>query len=157
MVADMTDELFRVADFAAELRAEIRNERLQKPLTAIHTACDEIKRAWSGSNIGYHATVYYAGLRPKPSEVQFSAEWGLMDRWPTHQPNAGWQMMDHQTVLNQIQERSGRPDLTALARDLEFIREKFFGLQEESKSILTAILADTKDTFLSHKSLGSRG
>ena len=52
-----------------------------------------------------------------------------MDRWPTHQPNAGWQMI---VVLIQIPERSGRPDLTALARDLGVTREKFFGGQEKS-------------------------
>ena len=46
---------------------------------AIGRECERAKRGWSGSNLGYHATVYYENLEPKPSG--FSSEWGLMDAY----------------------------------------------------------------------------
>jgi predicted transcriptional regulator len=72
---DLTDELFQIADAASQARDRIRDKALQEPLAAIRKSCEEIKRAWSGSNIGYHATVYYSGLQPKPANVEFSPEW----------------------------------------------------------------------------------
>jgi hypothetical protein len=49
-------------------------------LAAIRKSADDAKRAWSGSNIGYQASVYFADLQPASPEAQFSSEWGLMDR-----------------------------------------------------------------------------
>jgi hypothetical protein len=58
-VITIAEELFKVADATAEALAYARADDLQKPLAGIRTACDEAKRAWSGSNLGYHANVYW--------------------------------------------------------------------------------------------------
>ena len=137
----ITDELFEVAGEADETLAHIRDENLQKPLLAIHKVCEEAQRAWSGSNIGYHATVYFEGIRPKPPEAQFSDEWGMMDRWPTHQPHPGWRVMDHQAVFDELLERPGNAA----------IREKFSSLKERAISLLTAAIAERPDTFVDRK------
>jgi hypothetical protein len=129
--ADMTitDELFQIADDAAEALNRIRDESLRKPLTAIRKVCEEAKRAWSGSNIGYHATVYFDGIRPKPPEAQFSGEWGMMDRWPTHQPHPGWCIMDCQAVIDELLTRAGKPDLEAIGETLAPIQGTFSSLK----------------------------
>jgi len=145
------NELLQVADAAAEARTRIQDERIQKPLKALETVCDEIKRAWSGSNIGYHATVYYEGLNPAPPGVQFSPEWGLMNRLASHRPHPGWQTMDFQTVLNEIFTRAGNPDKPSLAAELRPLRETFEGLQETAISILTVALSQRSDPFLERK------
>jgi hypothetical protein len=41
-------------------------------------ACQEVGQAWSGSFIGYQATVYMRGLRPVRPGEYFSTEWGPM-------------------------------------------------------------------------------
>jgi hypothetical protein len=49
-------------------------------IKSLHDVCEDVKRAWSVSNLGYHATAYYVGLTPPPPGVQFSREWGLKDK-----------------------------------------------------------------------------
>jgi hypothetical protein len=145
------DELFQVADAAAEARSRICDRSLQKPLTAIRNSCDEAKRAWSGSDIGYHATVYFEGLQPKPADAEFSPEWGLMDRWPTHQPHPGWRNWDRQTVISQILARAGDPDVGAIEQALIPLREAFSDLKEQAISLLTAALSTKQDPFIDRK------
>lgn len=147
----IAQDLFGVADAADEARALISGDDIQTPLSAIRRVVEEARRAWSGSNIGYHATVYYAGLEPKPPEAQFSPEWGLMDRWPTHQPHPGWRVMDYQTVVDELLARAGRPDINAIAKNLEPIQETFSSLKERAISLLTGALAETSDSFLDRK------
>jgi hypothetical protein len=145
------DELLQVADAAAHARVQIQNDRIQQPLKALKEVCDEVKRAWSGSNLGYHALVYYAGLKPPPPGIHFSPEWGLMDQWPTHQPAPGWQTMDYQVVLDEIFSRAGCSDKDSIATELASLRRTFEELKENAKSALNVVLKDTDDMFLRQK------
>jgi hypothetical protein len=98
----ITNDLFEVAGEADEALARIRDVSLQNPLLAIRKACEEAERAWSGSNIGYHSTVYFEGIRPKPPDAQFSREWGIIDGWQTQQSHPGWRIMDRQAVIDEL-------------------------------------------------------
>jgi hypothetical protein len=75
---DIVDDLVRIArrcERAYRVFAEGEVTNLSKRLSS---ACDEVGISWSGSNLGYHASVYLAGFRrPWPGEV-FDKEWGLM-------------------------------------------------------------------------------
>ena len=102
-----TQELFQLADTAAAAQTRWQEHPCREPLRVLRQICDEVGRAWSGSNIAYHATVYYSGLKPKPPYVQFSAEWGLMDCWPTHQPDPGWEVMDYKDVNDYVVSQVG--------------------------------------------------
>jgi hypothetical protein len=122
----IAEELFQVADAAAEVLAYARADDLQKPLVAIRKACDEAKRAWSGSNLGYHANVYWEGLQPKPPEVQFSPEWGLIRRLGVRESAPwAWCTMDREEVINAIISRASSPDIDSIDSTLAFVREKF--------------------------------
>jgi len=141
-----------VASGAEELLQRIREKSLHESIEALKTACDEAKQAWSGSNLGYHATVYYAGLQPKPPSVEFSSEWGLMDRWPTHQPNPGWRTMDGKEVEAAILRTAGIDDLKKLDDAISQLRREFFTLQATATSILSALVADKdKDAYLRNR------
>ena len=146
---NIPDELFQLANTAAAQREKVRAPDLQRPLSALRNACERAKRAWSGSNLGYHATVYFAGLEP-PS-VEFSPEWGLMDRWPTHQPHPGWQQMDFETATAEILRSGLHPDVETIKTSLAQIRETFLNLREEATSILSTAPGGTKDSFLERK------
>jgi len=142
------EELFQLADAAAAARTRCQANTIQKPLRALRRVCDEVDRAWSGSNLGYHATVYYAGLNPKPPNVQFSAEWGLLERWPTHQPDPGWQMMDYKDVNDYIVSRVGHDELEQVGHALGPLRDEFSNIKENAISIISAVLSTASDSFL---------
>jgi hypothetical protein len=143
-----TQELFQLANTAADTRARMQEKAIREPLRVLRQICDEVGRAWSGSNIGYHATVYYSNLQPKPPHVQFSAEWGLMDVWPTHQPDPGWETMDYKDVKDYIVSRVGHDDIQKASSALGPIRDEFVNLKENAISILSTLLSRTPDSFL---------
>ena len=147
----IAEELFQLAEVTAELLGNTRADELQIPLANIHRACEEAKRAWSGSNIGYHATVYWEGLQPKPPDVQFSPEWGLMDRWPTHQPAQGWRMTDHHAVIEELVSRAGVTNIDEIENVLASVRSKFSNLQERGVSLLSAAITERNDPFIERK------
>ena len=142
------EELLQIADAAAHARARMTTE-IGEPLAQILHSAEEAARAWSGSNIGYQATVYYRGLSPKPANSEFSPEWGLMDVWPTHQPDRGWEQMDHQSVIEIILKRAGDPDWSAIEDDLGAIADELRRLKESAVSVLSSVL--TKDGYLERK------
>jgi hypothetical protein len=144
-------ELIEVADGADSACAQLAKEDIETPLSAIRKVAQEADRSWSGSNIGYHATVYFAGLNPAPPDAQFSSEWGLMRRWPTHEPHPGWQLMDYKTVYNILIERAGRPDAEKIGRDLASIRQTFSALKERAISALMSTETLKSDAFLNRK------
>lgn len=84
---------------AAELipAGEALAERTRIPLPEI----GRYREAWSGSNIGPHALMYYEGLRPPPPGRFWDKEWGFLH----HQP--GWEGRSEDEVLNDIESRSG--------------------------------------------------
>jgi predicted nucleotide-binding protein len=147
----LVEELFQLADDASDALARRRDENLKKPLSGLSRACDQAKRAWSGSNLGYHATVYYEGLEPKPAWVEFSPEWGMKDPWPTHQPDPGWHQMEHQAVIDEILARADNPDIEVIEKVLAQLRDRFSSLKERAISLLTAIRRNTHDAFLDRK------
>lgn len=152
MRAKDIDDLNAVVSDADDLLAKINDNGLRKQLEALEAACDSIDRAWSGSNLGYHANVYYHDLNPKPAHVEFSSEWGLMDRWPTHQPDRGWVKMDDKAVEREILDRAGVPDLDKIRKYYEPLRDEFASLKATLTSILSAVLSGkTKDAYLQQR------
>ena len=146
-----TDELIAIADAAAEALSHIREPRMQEDLAAIAKASNEVGRAWSGSNIGYHSTVYCQGLEPRPPNVQFSSEWGLEEVWPTHVPNRIWTTYDNQAVVDEILRRAGGRSTDAINTKLAPLRDTFLRLKEASISILTVTLSNNGDAFVDRK------
>jgi predicted nucleotide-binding protein len=151
MAMSLKEEFFEVADTASQACVGIRDPSIKEPLAAIKRVCEEAKRAWSGSNIGYHATVYYQDIRPKPAGVEFNPEWGLMDRYGMSTPDPGWRVMDHQTVINELAGRAGSPDLNTIEEKLSVFREKVWDLKEHSIALFSVALHETNDAFLDRK------
>ena len=148
---NVAEELAEITEAVAKLRARVQDKSLQEQIAALRDACRQIGRAWSGSNLGYHATVYFADFAPKPPEAQFSSEWGLEERWPVHQPHWGWRIMDREAVIDEIISRAGGADPRKLDIELAPIRDDFVNLKENVISVLTALLAAVSDPFLQRK------
>jgi predicted nucleotide-binding protein len=144
----ISTSLFQLADAVAETLGRAQDGDLKARLSRLDKECEEAKRAWSGSNLGYHADVYTQGLQPG---AQFSPEWGLMDRWPTHQPDPRWQVVDPRVVADHLLAAAGISDLGALKEHLTSIREELTTLSEEGVSLLTVASGAVKDTFIDRK------
>ena len=73
-----------------------------------------------------------------------------MDVWPTHQPDRGWEQMDHQSVIEIILKRAGDPDWSAIEDDLGAIANRELRrLKESAVTVLSSVL--TKDGYLERK------
>lgn len=147
----ISQELFELADAISETLKRAYDPALVVPLQTLEKVCDVAKRAWSGSNIGYHSTVYFEGITPKPAGVQFSPEWGLRDAWPTYQPDHGWEVMDHQDVIDQLLARAKITDISAIKRVMTELREGLSDQKEQAVSILNAAQSRQADTFLARQ------
>jgi len=145
----ISEELFQLADAVAEALSRARSDDLRKPLAALDKVCDGAERAWSGYNLGYHADVYCDGLRAVGA--QFSPEWGLMERWPTHEPDRRWQIMDQEAVSDTILARAGIDTLDEIKDRLHSIRDDLSTLKEQGISLLTVAPANAPDPFLERK------
>lgn len=141
-------ELSELANAVSEVAARAHESTFSRQLSALASICAGAARAWSGSNIGYHATVYYVGLRPKPADTQFSPEWGLMDRWPTHEPDRGWQIMDSEVVITELLSRAKIADKRELEDTISELQSTLSLLKEQAISMLSTSLLDQSDSFL---------
>jgi hypothetical protein len=79
-VVGVFDTVVPIRMFPTDMHVPTQESSCSPSVADLRKACEHAKLAWSGSNLGYHATVYYEGIQPKPPNVQFSAEWGLLDR-----------------------------------------------------------------------------
>jgi predicted nucleotide-binding protein len=139
------ERLFQLSDAVSRARSD----DLRQAITALRRECNRAKAAWSGSNLGYHSRVYYRGLQS--AGAQFSPEWGLMDRWPVHQPDPGWEVMQEDRVRDVILGRAGINDIEAVTDRLSSTRDDLTTLKEQGISLLTVVTARNKDPFLERK------
>ncbi len=83
-----------------------------KQLERLRDAANEVAKAWSGSNIGYHATVHYEGLEPPPPGAHFSAEWGFMSAMLG--TRGQWREFNRDDLEKYIVDAAGIGELSAL-------------------------------------------
>ncbi|UUO03459.1 hypothetical protein M4D79_10830 [Mycolicibacterium novocastrense] len=71
-------ELEDIAARMAALSSEAKADDLKRATEALDGVVDGVHKSWSGSNIGYHARVYYQDYQTPPPDDMFNKEWGLM-------------------------------------------------------------------------------
>lgn len=141
-----SEELLELADKLLAMHEHFSASH-QATLKLIMEAATDLTRSWSGSNLGYHADVYYAGLVPRPSGARFSSEWGIEERWGFDETRGDWREFDRETVLEEIYSRAGanpddaRPDSALLA-------EQVMAAKAELRSILVIAAKQSKDEIL---------
>lgn len=115
-------------------------------LTALLDSAEGVRRAWSGSNLGFHAEVYYEGLAEPPPGAHFSSEWGFLGQFQG--TTGAWREYRHGDVLAQIEEHAGSPDLTALDQDSADARRITDEARDEIVSIINAVLKRGDDAYI---------
>jgi predicted nucleotide-binding protein len=143
---DAADELLKIADEAA---AASRGAGLASDMEALQTAATEVGKAWSGSPLGYHADVYYEGLKVPRAGDLFSQEWGLMDRYTNTTSN--YRVYSPDVVKAHILKVAGEPDLAAGRRKLAQSSRSLEGMKAQVHSILSLAIEEADDGYLKAK------
>jgi predicted nucleotide-binding protein len=141
-------ELFELGKAVSEALNRARDPTLIDSLHALEQVCETAKRAWSGSNMGYHAKIYYDGLVPAPPGAEFNPEWGLLDSWPVHQPDPGWRVMDPGDVVGLLLARANINDLPAIKQAMKASRDCLSTLKEQAVSMLITAPRPYADEFV---------
>lgn len=147
-MADLAEELLKLAD---EAQTTAMHAGPNGKMKALETAAKEVGKAWSGSSLGYHASVYYDGLRPAPPGAHFSQEWGLMRNYMDEPFSPGYVEYDPQQVKDHILNLAGDPDLDSGRKDLEQAARTFDRIKGEAHSILLLASEKGDDPYLKTK------
>jgi predicted nucleotide-binding protein len=143
------EELLAIADTLNTLAAMGEVPAVTEPLQAIKKSATDTGRSFSGSWLGYHSKVYYAGFTPPPPGANFSQEWGLMDRSYTGLGSRGdWRQYDPADVKSRIRQAAGSADLTAARDASRQAAEAFASAKMEMLSIIENELDRGPDQFL---------
>ena len=141
-------------DMAQNLESHIkafRREAFHADLKRVEREVADIHASWSGSNLGYHADVYYEDFVRKPSGVHFSSEWGLQDTLHSQSTRGSWREYQHRFVKEMIRERAGNPDLSPAMEAANNLRKTAQDALSEAISLTNIFLLSTPDQYLQKK------
>ena len=142
------EELFDLARRLSDAASAGESDDVSKPLNALEVAAKQVARAFSGSWLGYHSRVYYAGLAPAPAGAKFSQEWGLKELLSDMGSVGDWREFDLDVVKAYIAASAGHPDLS-VARIKSHSAAKVFDLaKSEILSVLENETGERADAFL---------
>jgi predicted nucleotide-binding protein len=139
------EELFAIADRLKAVRASADLAAAEEALAALDSVAAEAGRAFSGSWLGYHSRVYYAGVKPPPPGAHFSQEWGLMDRSISR---GDWREYDPDDLQARLRAQAGDPNLDAVRAAAGAAGAEFGKTKAEIRSVLLIENPDNSDTFL---------
>ncbi len=144
-------DLLLIADGLRRIVVHGRRPELLAGLERIENAVEIAERAWSGSWLGYHANVYYSGLRTPPEGVRFDPELGLTHTF-TGQAASVWQEHDPDSVVAGILAHAGNADIGPARnlacdarRELETARSRalaVIGSRTPPDAVLAALASD---------------
>lgn len=144
---DFAPELLEIADSLDIAAAKAAPSDVVDALNTLEKSADSIGKSWSGSWLGYHATVYYDGFRPIPAGAHFSQEWGLMDT-VIKDTRGAWAEFRRDTVMEVIFRNAGNVSLDRGRKLASETLTEFNKCKGDILSILTAALSTTPDSFL---------
>ncbi|BBD39653.1 hypothetical protein Amn_45330 [Aminobacter sp. Y103A] len=146
---DASNELYQIATKLEGQAATLLGSSWIKGLVSLESAARQLDRSASGSWLGYHANVYYEGLRPAPPGAHFSQEWGLMDTMHSQSSNGEWVEYDPAEVRGSIEGEAGFSDLAQARSDTKDALAAFDDAKANIVSILSNEIEHRADRFLS--------
>lgn len=147
-LASSSDELLHIASLLDAQAEKGQSPEITAPIQALAKEINKISNSSSGSWLGYHAYVYYDGLKPPPPGDHFSREWGLKEFFSSTGTKGNWREYDPEEVKNTIYKAAGNPDLNIL-RELARESEPIFkDSRSEVMSIIISELSYAHDEYL---------
>lgn len=140
-------ELLDIAETLGELYSDFRDRHFPA-LQKVGGAANSVAKAWSGSNIGYHAYYYYRDLGPRPPGAQFSSEWGPHEQIAGLGSRGEWCEYSGDEITAEIYRQAGNPDLSQTRALSETLTHRVQDRRGQLLSALTVALSETDDAFL---------
>lgn len=144
---EIIDDLVRAAQRCERVAEAFEAEPLASIRQHLKDACESLEEAWSGSWLGYHASVYTEGLRPRQPGEHFDSEWGMREAF-SNRTTGAWEEYDYDTVYNEILTRSGGADTEAITQAAKTAERAFSECKADLLPTLDAVLADRDDRVL---------
>ena len=143
----LSDELAGIVERLDQMIVYGDGPSIQEPITRLEQAASEVDKAWSGSYLGYHSTIYYEGLKIPPSGAYFDAEWGFMNESP-NRTHGNWKKFDPDEIQDVVYSRAGDPDMKMLRTFYTNAIDEFNDCKMKVLSILQVAMAKQSDDFL---------
>jgi hypothetical protein len=146
MANQLADELRSLEERLSAVAAPGTNTENKAMFSRIWDAAEEVGSSWSGSNLGYHAWVYYADFQPPPPGAVWSMEWGkLRGPFSGGGSEGDWRQCNPDDVLALIYQRAGDPDLDEIERLAAEAQREFDGGRRDAKSIIQTAKGQDSD------------
>src|SRR6266566_147314 len=146
MSGSLADELRSLAERLSTFAAPGSKPETVAVLDRIWGAAQEVGRSWSGSNLGYHAWVHYADLRPAPPGAHWSMDWG--DQPGFEMSEGDWREFNPDDVLAAIYKRAGNPRLDEIENLARQAQKEFDSGRRDAKSIIETAKSQGPDRRL---------
>ena len=140
-------ELLAIADKLDAFVEKSKTSDIEDSLSKLEQAAEKVGKAWCGSNLGYHALVYYDGLQTPPAGANFSPEWGLMDSF-SRKTAGDWQKWNSDDVKEAVHKLAENPNLAQAEIASEEAKKLFDIEQAEVVSILLNEFSENEDIFI---------
>ncbi len=139
---NLIDELTRAGRRCERAYSGFKREPVKGMIRQLMDACDELGKAWSGSFIGYQASVYTVGLRPvRPGEF-FNREWG-----PSRSIGE-WTEYSFEEVREIIEQRANIVNIDPINDASANAGSTFDAARDDIVPALDALLSTNKDDAL---------
>ncbi|MDT0262435.1 TIR domain-containing protein [Jatrophihabitans lederbergiae] len=135
-------------DSLVKQAAGASDEAVEAALGTIRSEASKVHLAWSGSNIGYHAMVYYDGFEAPPAGRQFSREWGLFGGSMLAPDSTGWAQRTYSEVVTHITTRANTLDPDAMKAPVKLAEATLHEVKAGLESVLETVLAEADDAYL---------
>lgn len=134
---ELYEELFNIADDLKRTSADLSLGEAKYGLDQLEVGIQKASRAFSGSWLGYHASVYYEGFNPPPPGTHFSLQKGLYDKRPSFNGTKGnWIEFDPEELYKKMKEDAGNPDLSSVSEAAGAAAEKFETYKVDISSVM---------------------
>lgn len=149
----MHDALEEVEGFIQEIEAHLKTlgPKQESVLHRVMAVCEELNASWSGSWLGYQATVYYRGFTKPPVGAHFDSDWGL------YSPLGGlglpegtvgdWEEYSAERVAAEIERRSGVDDLSGPTQRFTSGIKIFERIKSEFEVLLQVDCSSSSDAY----------
>jgi predicted nucleotide-binding protein len=146
VTSSLIEELQDVATQLEQAAEKGQHGSVTEPLEALETEAGRFARAWSGSNLGFHASIYYNEFDPPPPGAHFDPEWGFRGQF---QGTTGdWREYSHADVVALIRAGAGEPDLAAAMSARSEAEATATQAKADVVSILTTYLGQHNDALV---------
>ena len=142
-------DLLDLAENVFSAKSEFDSGKFHKSIERLEKEATALQQSWSGSNLGYHADIYYKDLKPRPPGAQFSREWGMKHMPGTSLGSRGeWAEFSRSDVKSFIRSNAGNPDLSTAVDAASKLRKITETAVAEAASILNVELSSKEDAYL---------